>query len=104
VLLISGMVIATAFTKFASIVLFSTTGMPPWLTRWLKYIPTGVFTAIITPAILMPHGQLDLSFENYYFLAGLVTIILAWRYRSFILTVVAGSLVMLCLAGLIPRG
>lgn len=96
-LLICGMALATFFTRFASLVLFRTTGFPGWLERWLKHIPTAVLTALIVPALLLPRGELDISLNNYYLIAGLIAGFIAWRTHNIAATLTIGMAVMLIL-------
>jgi len=102
VILIIGMAISAIFTRFISISVFSNTGVPLYLEKWLKHTPTAVFTALIAPAMFVPKGQFDLSIENHYLLAGIATIFLAWRYHNFVLTVGMGTLVIVGLHCLQP--
>ncbi len=95
IILIISMAIVALFTRFISISVFSNTNVPLWFKKWLKHIPTAVFTALIAPAIFVPKGQFDLSSENHYLLAGMATIFVAWKYRNFVLTVGIGTAVIL---------
>lgn len=60
------------------------------LERALKYVPAAVMAAIITPALVLPEGQIDLSITNVRLLAGIIAAIVAWRSRSILLTIVVG--------------
>ena len=84
------MAAATFATRFASVALLGKNTMPPWLERWLKHIPTGILTALIVPALLLPGGYVDVSFHNHYLLAGIVAAVSAWKTRSTIATLSLG--------------
>jgi branched-subunit amino acid transport protein len=60
------------------------------LERALKYVPAAVMAAIITPALVLPEGQIDLSITNVRLLAGIIAALVAWRSRSILLTIVVG--------------
>lgn len=60
------------------------------LERALKYVPAAVLAAIITPTLVLPEGQIDLSITNVRLLAGIIAAIVAWRSRSILLTIVVG--------------
>lgn len=92
--LIIGTAAAAVFTRFVTLAIFSVAGMPAWLQRWLKYVPVAVFSALIASALLVPRGQPDLALGNPYLWAGLVAIVLAQRYRNFVVTVGGGTAVM----------
>ena len=60
--------------------------------RALRFVPPAVLSALVMPALLMPAGHLDLSFGNHRWLAGLVAVVVAWRTRNMLLTILAGML------------
>ncbi|WP_378955352.1 AzlD domain-containing protein [Pelosinus sp. sgz500959] len=93
--IIIGMAVVTFFTRFASAILFRQTGVPVWFERWMKHVPTGILTALIIPTLLLPKGYLDVSTQNHYLLAGVVAILVAYRYRSVLVTMGVGLMVML---------
>lgn len=95
--LIIGMAVVTYLTRCGCLVLFRKSGVPAWLERWLKHIPTAVLTSLIVPALLMPQGQLDLTWHNHYLLAGIVATVFAFRSRSIITTLATGMGTMLAL-------
>jgi len=97
VVLIIVMAMAALFTRFASVILLRRTGMPAALQRCLKWVPVGVFSALVASAIFSPKGVLNLSFQNPYLLAGIVAIFLAWQFRNFVVTVGLGTIAMLLL-------
>ena len=97
VLIIVGMALVTFVTRYSCVALFQRTGMPAWLERWLKHIPTAILTALIVPALVLPKGQIDLSFHNHYLLAGLIAAFVAYKSRNIIATLILGMGTMLAL-------
>ena len=95
--LILGMALVTYITRYAPLGLLRTTGIPGWLERWLKHIPTAILTALIIPALLLPQGQLDISLHNPYLIAGVVSAITALYSRNIIATLIMGMGAMLLL-------
>ncbi len=91
------MAAATFFTRFASPLLLDRTGVPTWLVRLLKHVPTAMLTALIAPALLAPQGYLQLSPDNHYLLAGAVAAFMAWRRQHPAVTMGSGMAVMLIL-------
>ncbi len=77
--IIAGMTLVTFATRFSCVALFRQTGMPVWLERWLKHIPTAILTALIMPALVLPKGQIDISVQNHYLLAGIVAALIAYK-------------------------
>ena len=49
---------------------------PVWLARGLEYVPISLFTALATPGLLRPHGQIAFGPEAA---AGIVAALVAWR-------------------------
>jgi branched-subunit amino acid transport protein len=70
---------------------------PSWLERSLRYVPPAVLTAILFPELFMQGGALDISLGNNRLLAGMVAILVAWRTRSMLLTILAGMGALLLL-------
>ena len=97
VLIIIGMAAVTFFTRFASAALFRKTGVPIWFERWMKHVPTGILTALIAPALLLPKGYLDMSVQNHYLVAGIVAAVAAYLFRNVMITMSLGLAAMLSL-------
>lgn len=68
--------------------------VPPGVQRLLRQIPPAALASIVVPALVRPHGAVDLWQPRL--LAGLVAAAIAWRTRNIALTLVVGiGLVML---------
>ncbi len=76
--------------RFSFIYLLGRVDVPPLVRRALRFVPPAVLSALIVPALLMPSGTLDLSLGNERWLAGLAAILVAWRTKSVLLTILAG--------------
>lgn len=90
ILIIAGMALVTFATRYSCVALLKQTGMPAWLEKWLKHIPTAILTALIMPALVLPKGQIDISFHNHYLLAGFVAALVAYKSRNIIATLMLG--------------
>lgn len=97
VFIIIGMALATFLTRIGSQVIFARTGMPAWLEKWLKHVPTAFLTALIVPALLMPRGYLDISFGNSYLLAGIAAAFTAYKTKNVLATIVVGMGIVIAL-------
>ena len=97
VLTILCMAAATSFTRFASPLLLDRTGVPRWMVRLLKHVPTAMLAALIAPALLAPQGYLQIGPGNHYLLAGAVAAFMAWRRQPPAVTMGSGMAVMLLL-------
>ncbi|MCK6579553.1 MAG: AzlD domain-containing protein [Anaerolineae bacterium] len=90
-LLILGMMLVTFGVRYPVMLLVGKLPMSDRVVRALRYVPPAVLAAIIVPSMLYPDGQtFDLSLQNSYLVAGVVGVILAWRTRNLLLTIVLG--------------
>ncbi len=96
-LIILGMAAVTFLTRFGAQLFFRSAGIPAWLNRWLKHVPTGILTALIVPSLLLPRGSLDLTWHNPYLLSGCAAALAAWRFRNVPLTMGVGMTMILLL-------
>jgi branched-subunit amino acid transport protein len=92
---------ATYLTRLSFIALARRGAPPAWLARPLRLVPAAVMSALIAPAVLAPHGALMLWPVNPRALAAVAAVVVAWKTRSVLLTLVVGMSV-LWLAGLLP--
>jgi branched-subunit amino acid transport protein len=68
--------------------------VPPLVQRLLRQIPPAALAAIVIPALVRPHGHLDVWQPRLY--AGILAAAVAWRTRNIAITLVVGiGLVML---------
>jgi branched-subunit amino acid transport protein len=92
VMVIAGL--ATYILRLSFIVLIGRREVSLLAPRALRFIPPAVLTAILVPDILLPSGALDLSLSNERLLAGIVAILVAWRTKNAVLTVIIGMAVL----------
>jgi branched-subunit amino acid transport protein len=93
IMIIGGLL--TFATRLSFILLLDRIKMPDWFRRGLRFVPVAVLSAIILPELTNPGGTLFLSWRNPQLLAGAVAILVAWRTRSVILTIVTGMAALL---------
>lgn len=100
VALVIGMALVTFAVRYPVLLLVSRIPLPEALFRALRYVPPAVLAAIIAPAVLIPRNIIlrntnDLSPDNSYLVAGLVCVIVAWRTRHLLFTIILGMAAML---------
>ncbi len=71
--------------------------VPEVARRALRLVPAAVLSALVMPELLMPGGHLDVSLDNHRWIAGLLAIVVAWRTRNMLLTILAGMLAIVLL-------
>jgi branched-subunit amino acid transport protein len=80
--------------RLSFILLYDKFEMPDQMQRALRFVPPSVLTAMFLPELLLPEGTLNLSLGNARLLAGILAIVVAWRTKSVILTIVVGMLAL----------
>jgi branched-subunit amino acid transport protein len=93
VMLIGGLL--TFAIRLSFILLLHRIRVPEWFRRGLRFVPVAVLSAIILPELTRPDGTLFLSWRNPQLLAGAVAILVAWRTKNVILTIIAGMAALL---------
>jgi branched-subunit amino acid transport protein len=93
VMLVGGLL--TFATRLSFILLLHRIRVPEWFRRGLRFVPVAVLSAIILPELTRPDGTLFLSWRNPQLLAGAVAILVAWRTKNVILTIIAGMAALL---------
>ena len=97
VIIIVGMTLVTFATRVSSVAFFRQTGMPVRMERWLRHIPNAILTSLILPALVLPQGQIDLTLNNHYLLAGVVAAVVAYKTRNIVATLALGMGIMVML-------
>lgn len=95
VMLIGGLI--TFGIRFSFIYLFGKFHIPETVRRALHYVPPAVLSAIVFPELFLPNGMVDVSFENYRLLAGLVAVLVAWFSKNILVTILAGMVALFLL-------
>ena len=91
----------TYATRLSFIYLHGDVSMPDTLKRALRFVPPAVFTAIFLPELLVTDGMLNVSLGNGRLIAGFMAIIVAWRTKNVILTIVVGMLTLWVLQAMV---
>ncbi len=83
--------------RMSFIYLFGRIAVPVTVQKGLRFVPPAVLSAIIAPELFMPAGHLDLSLGNRYLIAGLVAILVGWRTKNTLITLLAGMVALVVL-------
>jgi branched-subunit amino acid transport protein len=100
-LMIIGMALVTFAVRYPLLVLVGRIKLSPTVVRALRYVPPAVLAAIITPTIIMPQGTIDISL-NGFMVSGIVSILVAWRLKNLLLTIVIGMATLFIWQALFP--
>jgi len=91
----------TFLTRASFIFLLDRVKMPDWFWRGLRFVPVAVLSAIILPETVTRNGALDLSWRNPQIIAALLAVLVAWRTRNILLTILAGMIGLLAAQALL---
>lgn len=84
----------TYLKRASFVLLLSNWQMPKWMTKSLRYVPVTIFPALIAPLFFMTDGQMDIALTNPKIMSGLVALLVAWRFKDLLLTIIVGMLVL----------
>jgi branched-subunit amino acid transport protein len=84
--------------RFVFIYLLGRFEVPETMRRALRFVPPAVLSAIVFPELMIrSSAQIDLSLTNFRLLAGIVAVLVAWRTKNTLLTILAGMVALLLL-------
>jgi len=83
--------------RFSFVYLFGRLEVPETMRRALRFVPPAVLSAIVVPDLIVQSGQINLSLTNFRLLAGVVAVLVAWKTKNTLLTILAGMLALLML-------
>jgi len=76
--------------RLSFILFFSKMDIPSLLQQAFRFVPVAVLSAIIFPDLFLPKGVLALSFSNPRLIAGSVAVVVAWKTKNVLMTLVVG--------------
>ncbi|MBZ5686412.1 MAG: AzlD domain-containing protein [Acidobacteriia bacterium] len=90
--------------RLSFIVFMHKARISPMVQQALRFVPVAVLSALIAPALFFPRGSMDLSPGNIRLIAGVLAILVAWRTKNVLLTIVVGMACLLILQAFVaPR-
>ena len=89
-ILIVGMAIVTYVPRMIPLLIFSKINLPPWLESWLKYIPVGIFSALVFPDIFIRNQMFSMTINNIELISSILVFAVAFKTRSLGLSVIVG--------------
>jgi branched-subunit amino acid transport protein len=90
ILLILGMMLVTFGVRYPMLAIVGRLQLPPSVIRALGYVPVAVLTGIIVPEVVMPQDRIDIGINNAYLVAGILAVIVSWRTKNLLATIVIG--------------
>lgn len=94
-LLIFGMFLVTFGVRYPVLALVGKLKLPEVVLRALRFVPPAVLSAIIVPAVFYSDGeQLMWGLDNPRLIAAVIAILVAWRLKNLLLTIVVGMVAL----------
>ncbi len=94
-LVVAGMALVTILNRAGLLMLSGRFNLPPAVQAALRYAPAAALAAIAVPELFAgAAGQIDLSIHNIKLVAGLAGFAMAVLWRSTVLAIVGGMLVL----------
>lgn len=84
----------TYATRLSPIISYGRFEMPNTVERGLRFVPVAVLTAIFLPELVYLQQDLMISYRNPRFIAGLLAIVVAWRTKNVMYTILIGMLAL----------
>lgn len=81
--------------RYLPFVILGKSGNSKEFDRFIKYIPLGVFVAMIVKDIFFKNGQLFLSISNIKLIPLILIILISVKFRNIGISVVSGGIIML---------
>lgn len=88
--LLLGMAAATMATRIPVLIALSRRNLPPSVARALRYVPPTVLAAIIVPIAVLREGRLALAADNATLAASLIAVVISWRTKNLLVTILLG--------------
>lgn len=89
-LLILGMMVVTFGIRYFLLAFAGRIKLPPLMEASLHYIPPAVLIAMTVPAVLLPKGELHLSYTNPYLVAAVLATVAGILTKSLMATIAIG--------------
>ena len=94
-LVVAGMALVTIINRAGLLMLSGRFNLPPGLQASLRYAPAAALAAIAVPELFVgAAGQIDISIHNIKLIAGLAGFAIAMMWRSTVLAIIGGMLVL----------
>lgn len=86
--------IVTLLLRASFLLLPAGTSLPPLALRALRFVPAAVLPALIVPGIAFASEASPLPGINGRIVAAAIAILVAWRSRNVLLTIVVGMVIL----------
>lgn len=96
-ILFLGMMVVTYFPRLLPVTILSKFNLPPFILECLEYLPVAILGALLFPTLFLIHGEIEVSLNNTYLIAGVFTTVVAILTKKLHWSVLTGIFVMFLL-------
>ncbi len=93
--IILGGTLATFLERYPMLAFVGRLRLPERVSKALKYVPPAVLAAIIAPDVLLRGDTLAIAASNARLVAAIVAIVVSWRTKNLLLTIIIGMVTLL---------
>lgn len=90
---ILGMCIVSYIPRALPPFILARVSLSPVVERWLRYVPTSIFGALVFSEIFIDGDHLNLSLNNINLLASLIVLVVSLKTKSLAKSIVTGIVV-----------
>lgn len=92
------MTVVTYITRVSFLIIFRKIVLPNFVVRSFKYIPIGIFSALIISGIFVKDGGLNLSLNNPYWIAAIASSLMSYWLKNVFVSMLTGILTVIILS------
>ena len=89
---LAGMGLVTFGVRVVPFLAIERLRLSPRVVQALTFVPVAVLSAILAQEVFAPGGDISLTVGNHRVLAAAIAVVVAWRTKSVVVTLVAGML------------
>ncbi len=93
--IILGGTLVTFLERYPMLALVGRLKLPDRVAQALKFVPPAVLAAIVVPDVFLRGNTLALTADNARLIAALVAVLVSWRTKNLLLTIVVGMATLL---------
>lgn len=90
---ILGMCVVSYLPRVLPPFILAKTSLSPFVERWLRYVPTSVFGALVFSEIFIDGDKLNLHLDNIHFITSLIVLAVAVKTKSLGKSIVTGMFI-----------
>jgi branched-subunit amino acid transport protein len=91
----------TYIPRVLPLTILSKIKLPKFIIDVLDYVPVAILGALLLPTLLVIDGKIDISLDNLFLIAGIITVVVSIFTKKLFVIVLAGIFAMFLLVNLL---